>query len=229
MLIIDGAPASDTPGYSRSRFAARTYFAVPYSKQTEYASISNDVFPGLHADHVESPRDFDFGGGEILLDLISPGIMIPNHSRWHTIFFIFFIFFCPKRFRSTRVMVVAFASHWQDVKSFDSRAATTRSNTWHCWDNIRRTKDLEPHNGFFVKDLPSKDIVRRGTSKSYAECLLNAVFGLLVPWFQLVSLNYHLHPNHWFCGIVGPLMRNSFLVCAWQLGISVCSRFVIMH
>ncbi|OJJ81182.1 uncharacterized protein ASPGLDRAFT_50713 [Aspergillus glaucus CBS 516.65] len=60
-------------------------------------------------------------------------------------------------------------------------------------------------------------------------CLLNAVFGLSVPWFQLISLNYHLHPNHWFCGIVGPLMRNSSLVCAWQLVISVCSRFVIMQ
>lgn len=32
---------------------------------------------------------FGFGGGEILLDLISPGIMIPNHSRWHMIFFFF--------------------------------------------------------------------------------------------------------------------------------------------
>lgn len=93
-----------------------------------------------------SLRIFDFGGDEILLDLISPGIMIPNHSRWHTNFF----FLCPKWFRSTCViMVVAFTSHWQDVKSFDLRAVTTRSNTWHCWDNIRRTKDSEPHNCFF--------------------------------------------------------------------------------
>lgn len=146
-------------------------------------------------------------------------------------FLFFFFFLCPKRFRFTRVMVVAFASHWQDVKeSFNLETVTTRSNTWHCWDNIRRTKDSEPHSGFFVK----RSTKQGHFSARHFQILRSVVFQmpvfeLSVPWFQLISLNYHLHSNHWFCGIVGPLMRNSSLVCAWQLVISVCSRFVIMQ
>ena len=126
---------------------------------------------------------FDFGGGEISLDLISPGIMIPNHSRWHTIFFFFFFFLCPKRFRSTRVMVVAFASHWQDVKkSFNLETVTTRSNTWHCWDNIRRTKDSEPHNGFFVK---------RSTKQGHFSARHFQILRSVV--FQMPSLDFRFH------------------------------------
>lgn len=112
MLIIDGTLASDTPRYSRSRFAARTYFAAPYSRQIEYASISNDVFPGLHADHVESPRDF-----WLWWRWNSPGFDFPrdHDSKSFQMAYDFF-FLCPKWFRSTRVMVVAFTSHWKDVK-----------------------------------------------------------------------------------------------------------------
>lgn len=34
-------------------------------------------------------------------------------------------------------MVVALASHWQDVKKSFWLRAVNRSNTWHRWDNIR--------------------------------------------------------------------------------------------
>lgn len=127
---------------------------------------------------------FDFGGGEISLDLISPGIMIPNHSRWHTIFFLFF-FSLPKtiqvhtrhgrRFCLSLARRKKKASIWKQsrlvpthgIAGIISVEPKTRNHTMASLLKIYQAGTL------FGAALPNITQC----------CLLNAVFGLSVPWF----------------------------------------------